>query len=201
MKRIFFGAMIISIFSMLFLARISGAKEITGNRLSFRTMDNSAHIAILRRIANEKLEVDQDAPMKLAVDAFMRNNRSVAEATISSEQGPQEIPEDNDNRDRSNTNKNSEVGAVSGGVHPESEGTQAEQILHALIAENPLLEGATVQIRECPHNWQGCVYYKSAEIWIDPDHKASLQKILAHECDHIIDWRTDGDIDNNDYHE
>ncbi len=73
--------------------------------------------------------------------------------------------------------------------------------MRSLIAQNPLLAGATVQIRECPHNWQGCVYYKSGEIWIDPDHKASLQKILSHECEHIVDWRSDGDIDNNDYHQ
>ncbi|MDI6799325.1 MAG: hypothetical protein QMD53_01350 [Actinomycetota bacterium] len=81
------------------------------------------------------------------------------------------------------------------------EAALAQTLLNAEIAKNPILVGATIKIQECPNNWQACAWYKRGEIWIDPDHTAPLERIISHEVAHIIDWREDGDIDNNDYHE
>jgi hypothetical protein len=81
-----------------------------------------------------------------------------------------------------------------------SEQALARRILARYIARYPILRGVQVYIRECPNNWQGCAYYKQGIILIDPDHTASLERIIAHEVQHIIDWRQDHDIDNNDYH-
>jgi len=78
---------------------------------------------------------------------------------------------------------------------------QANRILASLIAKYPILQGSTVHIRPCPNGWQGCCWYKRGEIWVDPNHRASLSDIIQHECMHIIDWREDGDIDHNDYWE
>ncbi|MEW6188711.1 MAG: hypothetical protein AB1466_01155 [Actinomycetota bacterium] len=78
---------------------------------------------------------------------------------------------------------------------------QANRILASLIARYPILQGSTVHIRSCPNGWQGCCWYKRGEIWVDPNHRASLSDIIHHECMHIIDWREDGDIDHNDYWE
>ncbi len=77
---------------------------------------------------------------------------------------------------------------------------KAEQILAGFINANPILAGTVVYVRDCPNNWQGCAYYTKGVILVDPDHTASLRDIIWHECLHIIDWREDGDIDNNDYH-
>ena len=83
----------------------------------------------------------------------------------------------------------------------QSELVLVQQILAYQIVRNPILQGAKVYIQDCPNNWQGCAFYESGTIWIDPDHSASLEKIIIHECNHIIDWRQDGDIDYNDYHD
>lgn len=78
---------------------------------------------------------------------------------------------------------------------------RAEQILAYYISKYPILKGVKIYVRDCPNNWQGCAYYTKGVILIDPDHTAPLEKIIAHEVKHILDWRTDGVIDNNDYHE
>lgn len=79
---------------------------------------------------------------------------------------------------------------------------QAEKILASYIAKYPILEGVTIKV-QVPTNpkWQGCTYYAIGLIIINPNHVASLEKIIRHECEHIIDWREDGDIDHNDYWE
>lgn len=77
---------------------------------------------------------------------------------------------------------------------------KAEKILAAYIAKYPILKGVKIYIKDCPNNWQGCAYYTKGIILIDPDHTAPLEKIIAHEIKHILDWRTDRDIDYNDYH-
>lgn len=81
-----------------------------------------------------------------------------------------------------------------------SELSRARRILARYIARYPILRGVQVYIRDCPNNWQGCAYYKQGVILIDPDHTAPLESIIAHEVQHILDWRSDHDIDNNDYH-
>ena len=77
---------------------------------------------------------------------------------------------------------------------------RAEAILASYIARYPILKGTVVYVRDCPNNWQGCAYYTKGVILIDPDHTAPLADIVAHEVRHILDWRTDHDIDYNDYH-
>lgn len=78
---------------------------------------------------------------------------------------------------------------------------QAEEILAKHIMKNPLLQGVVIYVRDCPNNWQGCAYYTKGVILVDPDHTAPLATIIAHEVEHIIDWRSDGKIDHNDYYE
>lgn len=78
---------------------------------------------------------------------------------------------------------------------------KAEQILAKYISKYPILEGVKIYVRDCPNNWEGCAYYTKGIILVDPDHTHSLEEIIAHEVQHIIDYRTDGDIDYNDYHE
>lgn len=78
---------------------------------------------------------------------------------------------------------------------------KAEQILAGYIRKYPILQGVKIYVQDCPHNWEGCAYYTKGIILVDPDHTHSLEEIIAHEVKHIIDYRTDGDIDFNDYHE
>jgi len=80
------------------------------------------------------------------------------------------------------------------------EQARAEAILASYIARYPILKGTVIYVRDCPNNWQGCAYYTKGIILIDPDHTAPLADIVAHEVRHILDWRTDHDIDYNDYH-
>lgn len=77
---------------------------------------------------------------------------------------------------------------------------QARVILNKFISKYPILKGTQIYVRDCPNNWQGCAYYTKGVILIDPDHTAPLYTIIAHEVNHIIDYRTDGKIDYNDYH-
>ncbi len=85
-------------------------------------------------------------------------------------------------------------------VSVSSEQARARRILAKYIARYPILKGTQIYVRQCPYNWQGCAYYKKGVILIDPDHTAPLEKIIAHEVRHIIDWREDHKIDYNDYH-
>lgn len=182
-------ALLISITSILFLAGLGWAKETPEAAFNNTGKISAEYTARLKRIADQQIEMDQNTPMRTAVDNYMLMKKAEEDSRKKMETIAQE---------RANEAQEKIESEVTAG---QSEQTRAEQILDSLIARNPLLQGATVYIRQCPHNWQGCVYYKTGVIWIDPDHKASLEKIMAHECDHIIDWRTDGDIDNNDYHE
>ncbi len=79
---------------------------------------------------------------------------------------------------------------------------QAQSMLNSYIARYPILKGCTIKV-QVPSNpkWQGCTYYALGLIIINPNHTASLQKIIWHECEHIIDWREDQDIDHDDYWE
>lgn len=79
---------------------------------------------------------------------------------------------------------------------------QAQSILNSYMAQYPILKDCTIKVK-VPSNpkWQGCTYYALGLIIINPNHTASLQKIIWHECEHIIDWREDQDIDHDDYWE
>jgi hypothetical protein len=80
----------------------------------------------------------------------------------------------------------------------QSELGAARHLLDLQVLRNPILKGTSIFIKDCPNNWQGCAFYELGIIWIDPDHKAPLEEIVVHECNHIIDWREDGDIDYDD---
>jgi hypothetical protein len=76
-----------------------------------------------------------------------------------------------------------------------SELATAKAILAKLIAKYPILVGTTVSIGATPGGYQAVTYYKSARILVSPTHTAPLDRIMLHECWHIIDWRDNGVID------
>ncbi|MDI6843382.1 MAG: hypothetical protein QMC94_03160 [Anaerosomatales bacterium] len=71
---------------------------------------------------------------------------------------------------------------------------EARRILAGLIAKYPILKGTTVSFGDTK-GYQAICYYKSGRIVINPNHTASLSRILNHEVWHIIDWRDNGRID------
>lgn len=198
----------VSILSILLLTSIGFAREGGYVQSKQIELDNSKNVHALQKIGNEKIEIDANAPMKVAVDKYMLKKKAEEKARLKAEEEARKKA-DQAKRTASSASGSVQTSASAEGSHAktgpqrsvQSEQARAEQILASLVARNPILQGAKVYVRECPHNWQGCTYYKSAEIWIDPDHRASLEKIIVHECNHIIDWRSDGDIDHNDYHE
>ncbi len=203
-----FLAIMISILGILVLTGTSPAKENREVAPDRVTPGISEHIPKLKEIVDEKIVIDDNAPMKVAVDNYILKKKAEGEAQIAAEQEAKKQAEEDTKRANATaslgqSNSNTKTDQAKTGIRSDvrSEQAQADQILASLIAINPILQGTTVYVRDCPHNWQGCAYYKSAIIWIDPDHKAPLEKIMVHECNHIIDWRTDGDIDHNDYHE
>ena len=196
--------------STLVLAGISGAKEARQDNSAIVSTKVYEHITKMKEISESKIEIDENAPMKIAVDNYLVKIK--AEGVVQSEteqpslegaEGSQQVtttlvvvPKKKDNVSTANITL-----AADSRQDIQSKQIQADQILTALIAKNTILQGSTVVVRDCPHDWQGCTYYKTGEIWIDPDHTAPLEKIMIHEVNHLIDWRSDGDIDNNDYHE
>lgn len=71
---------------------------------------------------------------------------------------------------------------------------RAKSILAGYVAKYPILAGATVSIGDA-RGYQAICYYKSGRIVISASHTASLDRIIAHEIWHIIDWRDNGRID------
>ncbi len=78
--------------------------------------------------------------------------------------------------------------ASSGGI------AEARAILARYVSTYPILQGTTVEFGDSRGNPQAIVYYKSARIIINPNHTVSLERIIAHEIWHIIDWRDNGQI-------
>ena len=76
-----------------------------------------------------------------------------------------------------------------------SELSRARAILASMIARHPILAGTTVSFGSTPGGYQAVAYYKSGRILISPTHTSSLDRIITHECWHIIDWRDNGRID------
>lgn len=76
-----------------------------------------------------------------------------------------------------------------------SEASRARTILASMIAQYPILAGTTVSFGTTPGGYQAVAYYKSGRILISTTHTASLDRIIRHECWHIIDWRDNGRID------
>lgn len=79
-----------------------------------------------------------------------------------------------------------------------SEQEQANAILAGIIAQYPILQGTVVYIQQTPNGWEGAAYYKSGVILVNPNHTYPLYDIIYHEAMHVLDWREDGKIDNND---
>lgn len=75
-----------------------------------------------------------------------------------------------------------------------SSGQSAQSILNSYIAKYPILKGTTVSYGDTK-GYQAITYYKSGRIIISKNHTASLQRIIAHEVWHVIDWRDNGKID------
>ena len=71
---------------------------------------------------------------------------------------------------------------------------QAQAILNQYIERYPILKGTTVEIGDAKGH-QAVAYYTLGHIVISPNHSASLERILAHEIWHVIDWRDNGRID------
>lgn len=86
--------------------------------------------------------------------------------------------------------------APSSGGYSEQE--QANAILAGIIAQYPILAGTVVYIQQTPNGWEGAAYYKSGVILVNPNHTYPLYDIIYHEAMHVLDWREDGKIDNND---
>lgn len=159
-----------------------------------------------------QLEVKVDIKVKKVKD-FAKKISSVTEKKTKEMEPPKETPSKNLNYTTSSSGSSSEKAASTKSTSSSkksvttkrrsrsstSEQALARRILARYIARYPILRGVQVYIRDCPNNWQGVAYYKQGIILIDPDHTAPLERIIAHEVQHIIDWRQDNDIDNNDY--
>lgn len=74
------------------------------------------------------------------------------------------------------------------------EKARASMLLKSYIAKYPILAGTTVSIGDA-RGYQAISYYQSGRIVISASHSASLERIMAHEIWHIIDWRDNGRID------
>jgi hypothetical protein len=62
------------------------------------------------------------------------------------------------------------------------------------ISKYPILAGSTVTFGDAK-GYQAICYYQSGRIVISPTHTSSLERIIAHEVGHILDWRDNGVID------
>jgi len=72
---------------------------------------------------------------------------------------------------------------------------KAEALLATLQAKYRHLDGLSVSIAPTPAGEQAVAYYTDGEIIISPDRSATIQRILAHEVWHVIDWRDNGRLD------
>jgi hypothetical protein len=72
---------------------------------------------------------------------------------------------------------------------------KADQILGELRTKYRYLDGVTVMIGVTPRDEQAVAYYTTGVIVISRTHTVSIDRILAHEIWHIIDWRDNGHLD------
>lgn len=88
-----------------------------------------------------------------------------------------------------------------GGASNESSGGGGSEDLwgvwSGLVAQYPILEGTTVTYGDA-QGYEAIAYYRSGTVVVNPNHTYPLSEILYHEAMHIIDWRSDGHIDNDD---
>ncbi|MBE0476127.1 MAG: hypothetical protein IBX62_03400 [Coriobacteriia bacterium] len=72
---------------------------------------------------------------------------------------------------------------------------RAQRLLDRYIERYPILEGVTVEYGPTPGGAQAVAFYRQGRIVVDPGHVASIERIMAHEIWHVIDWRDNGRID------
>jgi hypothetical protein len=73
---------------------------------------------------------------------------------------------------------------------------EAQSVLDGLKARYPrYLDGVTVTVGDTPGGYQAVAYYSSGRIIVNPNHVATIDRLLAHEIWHVIDWRDNGRID------
>jgi hypothetical protein len=72
---------------------------------------------------------------------------------------------------------------------------RAAEALDSLRAKYRYLDGVSVAMGATPNDEQAVAYYTQDQIVISTTHEASIEKILAHEVWHIIDWRDNGRLD------
>lgn len=72
---------------------------------------------------------------------------------------------------------------------------RARELLEESAATYEHLEDVTVRVGPTPKGEQAVAYYTEGEILVSPDHADSIEKIMAHEIWHVIDWRDNGQMD------
>jgi len=77
----------------------------------------------------------------------------------------------------------------------EDETLKANEVFDGLAAQYQHLDGVKIVMGETPKGEEAVSYYTVGEIVIDRDHTVSIEKILAHEIWHVIDWRDNGRLD------
>jgi hypothetical protein len=75
------------------------------------------------------------------------------------------------------------------------EAGRASEVLEDLAATYRHLEDVTVAMGATPQGEQAVAYYTEGQIVVSPAHTHSIERILAHEVWHVIDWRDNGQLD------
>jgi hypothetical protein len=71
---------------------------------------------------------------------------------------------------------------------------EARRLLDAQIEAHPILEGTTIEFGKVG-GYQAISMYEEGRIIVNPDHRARLERIVAHEVWHVIDWRDNHRMD------
>ncbi|HET6352353.1 MAG TPA: hypothetical protein VFG89_09530 [Coriobacteriia bacterium] len=79
-------------------------------------------------------------------------------------------------------------------VNP-AEVERARSIVSQLAKTYRYLDGVTVEFGVTPEGREAVAYYTEGQILVSSTHKVELDKILAHEIWHVIDWRDNGRLD------
>ncbi len=155
----------------------------------------------------------QDVPATVNVESSMIPNEEISEVKpemqvayeayearkkAEEEQRQAEEAEKQRQAEATQAQGSSSSGSSGGGTSSGGGGGDAWGILSSIIAQYPILEGTVVYFQETPNGWEGCAYVRSGTILVNPNHTYPLYDIIYHEAMHILDWRQDNDIDNDD---
>ena len=89
----------------------------------------------------------------------------------------------------------SRAASGSGVVAAASDQARAKDVLAQLAAKYRHLDGVTVSMGTTPNGEQAVAFYTENRIVISRTHTVSIERILAHEVWHVIDWRDNGRLD------